>query len=103
MEALLMLSENSWKTEIKPFPNILWVIVDLEKREKQLNAGKKILEDHLVSEPAPDAPGSLPEGPPKALTSGTYTKPSQDSRGINAKIDDLIIKLYFSSNSPCIT
>ena len=38
----------------------------------------------------------------KVLTSGTYREPSGDSQGTNTKIDDLMIKLYFRSNSPCI-
>ena len=40
---------------------------------------------------------------PKVLTSKTYRRPSRYSQGTNTKNYDLFIKLYFKSNSPCIT
>ena len=48
-------------------------------------------------------PGDVPEGPLKVLTPGTYEGPSRDSQRINTKIDDLMKKLFFRRNSPCIT
>ena len=45
----------------------------------------------------------LPEGPLKVLASGTYRGLSGDSQGANSKSDNLIKKLFFRSNSPCIT
>ena len=38
----------------------------------------------------------------KVLTSETYRGPSGDSQETNTKIYDLLIKLHFRSNSPCI-
>ena len=49
------------------------------------------------------APGTSPEGSLKVLTSGTYRGPSGDSQGTNTKTDELMKKLFFKSNSPCIT
>ena len=34
---------------------------------------------------------------------GTFKGPSGDSQGTNTKIDDLMKKIFFRSNSPCIT
>ena len=48
-------------------------------------------------------PGTSPKGPLKILTSRTYKGPSEDSQGTNTKIDDLMKKLIFRSNSPYIT
>ena len=53
--------------------------------------------------PARDVPGTSPEGYLNVLTSGTYRGPSGDSQGTNTKIDDFMKKLFFRSNSPCIT
>ena len=59
---------------------------------------------HAVdTRPAHDVPRTSPEGPLKVLTSGTYRGPSGDSRGTNSKTDNLMKKLFFRSNSPCIT
>ena len=59
---------------------------------------------HLVyTQPAHNVPGTSPEGPLKALTFGTYKGLSRDLEGTNTKIDDLIKKLSFWSDSPCIT
>ena len=44
-----------------------------------------------------------PEGSLKVLTLGTYRGPSGDPQGTNTKTDDLIKKLIFGSNSPCIS
>ena len=55
------------------------------------------------TQPARDVPGTSPEGPLKVLTSGTSRGPSGDSQGTNAKIDDLMKKLFFRCNSPCFT
>ena len=57
----------------------------------------------VITQPALDNPGTFPEGPLKVLTSETYRGPSGDSQGCNTKIYDILIKLYFRSNSPCIT
>ena len=38
----------------------------------------------------------------KVLTSRTFRKPPGDSQGTDAKTDDLMMKLYLRSNSPCI-
>ena len=48
-------------------------------------------------------PGTSPKGPLKILTSRTYKGPSGDSQGTKTKIDDLMKKLIFRSNSPYIT
>ena len=39
----------------------------------------------------------------KVLTSVTYRGSSEDSLGTNKKIDDFMKKLFFRSNSSCIT
>ena len=41
-------------------------------------------------------PGDVPQSSPKR-------GPSGDSQETNTKIDDLMKKLFFKSNSPCIT
>ena len=41
--------------------------------------------------------------PLKVLTSRIYREPSGDSQGTKTKIDDLMKKMFFRSNSPCIT
>ena len=53
--------------------------------------------------PAHDVPGTSPEAPLKVLTSGTYREPSGDPQGTNTKTNNLMKKLLFRSNSPCIT
>ena len=53
--------------------------------------------------PAHDVLGKSPEGPLKVLTSGTCRGPSGNSQGTNTKIDDFMKKLFFRSNSSCIT
>ena len=50
-----------------------------------------------------DVPKTSGKGPLKIPTSGTYREPSGDSQETNAKIDDLMKKLLFRSNSPRIT
>ena len=50
-----------------------------------------------------DVPMTSPEGSLKVLTSGTYKVPSGDSQGTNTNIDDFMKKMFFRSNSPCIT
>ena len=60
------------------------------------------------TQPAHDVLGTYPEDPSvlkvlKALTSGTYKGPSEDFQWTNTKIDDFLKKLFFRSNSPCIT
>ena len=57
----------------------------------------------MISQPVHDVPGTSPEGSLKVLTSGGYRGPSGDSQGTNTKIDNLMKKLFFRSNSPCIT
>ena len=57
----------------------------------------------VYSQPAHNVPGTSPEGSLKALTFGTYKGPSRDLHGTNTKIDDSIKKLFFWSDSPCIT
>ena len=47
--------------------------------------------------------GTSPERPLKILTSETYKGLSGDSQGTNTKINDLMKKLFFRSNSLCIT
>ena len=49
-----------------------------------------------------DVPGTSPEGLLKVLTPGSYMGSSGDSQGTNTKID-FMKKLFFGSNSPCIT
>ena len=55
------------------------------------------------TQPAHDVRVTSPEGPLKFLTSGTYRVLSGNSQGTNTKIDDFVKKLFFGSNSPCIT
>ena len=50
-----------------------------------------------------DVTGTSPEDPLKVLTSGNYKGSSGDSQGTNTKIDDFTKKLFFRSNSLCIT
>ena len=50
-----------------------------------------------------DVPRKSPKSSLKVLTSRTYKEPSGDSLGTNTKIDDLMKKLFFRSNSPYIT
>ena len=59
--------------------------------------------DSRHTQPGHDIPGTSPEGPLKVLTSETYRGPSGDPQRINAKTDNLMKKLLFRSNSPCIT
>ena len=62
---------------------------------------KKII---LVNtQPALDVLGTSLEGPLKILTPGTYEEASGNSQGTNTKIDDYMKKMFFRSNSPCIT
>ena len=67
---------------------------------KYFRIGKIIIGN---TQPAQDVPGTSPESLLKVLTSGTYRGPSGDSQGTNTKIDDFMKKLFFRSNSPCIT
>ena len=55
------------------------------------------------TQPAHDVPGTSPEVLLKVLKSETCRGLSGDSQGINTKIDDFMKKLFFRSNSPCIT
>ena len=55
------------------------------------------------TQPENYALGMSPEGSLKVLTSGTYKGSSGDSQGTNTKTDELTKKLFFKSNSPCIT
>ena len=55
----------------------------------------------VARDPLP--PRTSPEDPLKVFTSETYREPSEDSQGTNRKIDDLMKRLFFRSNSPCIT
>ena len=52
-----------------------------------------------------DNTGTSPEGLLKVVTFGTYSGAPRDSQGTNNKtmVYDLLIKLYFRSNSLCIT
>ena len=58
-----------------------------------------------MTQPAQDNLGTFLEGPLKVLTSGTYREPSGDSQGTNTNfmVYDLLTKLYFRNNIPCIT
>ena len=56
----------------------------------------------LATQPAHDVPGTFPEGPLKDLTFRTYREPSGDSQGTNAETDDLMKKLFFRINGPCV-
>ena len=65
-----------------------------------------ILTEKIVignTQPAHDVPGTSPEGLLKVLKSETCRELSGDSQGTNTKIDDFMKKLFFRSNSPCIT
>ena len=55
------------------------------------------------TQPAQDVPGTSPEGLLKVLKSETCRGLSGDSQGTNTKIDDFMKKLFFGSNSPCMT
>ena len=54
------------------------------------------------TQPAHYVPGTFPEGSLKVLTLGTYRRPLGNSQGTNTKTDELMKKLFFKSNSPCI-
>ena len=56
-----------------------------------------------AAQPAHNVPGTSPEGPLKVVTSETYRGPSRDPQGTNTKTDNLMKKLFFRSNSSCIT
>ena len=58
---------------------------------------------YVITQPARDVPGTSPGGPLKVITSETYRGPSEDPQGTNKKTDNLMRKLLFRSNSPCIT
>ena len=65
-----------------------------------------ILNEKIVignTQPAHGVPGTCPEGLLKVLKSETCRGLSGDSQGTNTKIDDFTKKLFFRSNSPCIT
>ena len=51
------------------------------------------------TQPSHDVPGTSPEGPLKVLMSGTYRGPSRNQY----KDWWFMKKLFFRSNSPCIT
>ena len=61
------------------------------------------VKSNTYTQPAHDVPRTSPEGPLMFLTSGTYRGPSGHSQGTNTKTDDLMKKLFFRSNSLCIT
>ena len=65
--------------------NYFWVI--------HITVEKIIISQHMASR----------GGPLKVLTSGIYRGPSGESQGTNTKIDDFMKKLFFRSNSSCIT
>ena len=52
---------------------------------------------------AHDVPEASPESLLEVLKSESYKGLSGDSQGTNAKIDNFMKKLFFGSNSPCIT
>ena len=54
-------------------------------------------------QPAHDVLGTSPGGPLKVLTSGTYREPFRRLSEDLSKFNDFIEKLFFRSNSPCIT
>ena len=51
----------------------------------------------------PNTLGTSPEGPLKVLTSGIYRRSSGNFQETNEKIDDLMKKIFFRNNIPCIT
>ena len=57
----------------------------------------------LYYQPAHDVPGTSPECLLKVLTSRIHRGSSGDPQGTNTKTDNLLKKLSFRSNSPCIT
>ena len=56
-----------------------------------------------TAQPAHDVLRTSPEGPLKFLTSRTNKGFSGDPQGTNTKTDDLMKKMFFRSNGPCIT
>ena len=62
-----------------------------------------LLLKNLITQLPHHVPGTSPEGFIKFLISGTYKGPSGNSQGSNTKTDSLMKKLFFRSNSPCIT
>ena len=63
----------------------------------------KIFKNFVTTRPAHGVPGTFSEGPLKILTFGTYRGPSGDPQGTDTETDNLMKKLLFRSNSPCIT
>lgn len=57
----------------------------------------------LIHSASVGPPRTSHKGPLKALTFGTYRRYSVKFQGINRKIDNLKMNLYFGSNSHCIT
>ena len=55
------------------------------------------------TQPTHDVPGASPEGLLKVLKPETCRGLSGDSQWANKKIDNFMKKLFFRSNSPCIT
>ena len=55
------------------------------------------------TQPAHDIQGTFPEVLLKVLTSGTYRGLSGEFQVTNIKIEGFMKKLFFRSNSPCIT
>ena len=78
------------------------MVLKILRRAKQNNCFQ-YKNSNVITQPAQDNPGTFPEGLPKVLTSETYRGPLGDFQGTNTKIYDSLIKLYFRSNSPCIT
>ena len=94
--------------------NVLYLIKNPRRKFKSF-AANRIGEIHTAialtqwsffqwrnTQPAHDAPGTSPEGSLKIRTPRTYRGVLGDSQGTNRNIYDLMIKLYFRSNSPCI-
>ena len=59
----------------------------------------------VITQLAQDYTGTSPKGDVKVLTSRTYRGASMTLRGpiLKFMVYDLLIKLHFRSNSPCIT
>ena len=75
----------------------------ITKNEHGENMSYLEITEAVLTQPARNVLGTSPEGPLKVLTSRTSRGPSGDSYGTNTKIDDLMKKVFFRSNSPCFT
>ena len=93
--------QNFIRKKIESFRYLVYYLKKDEKKKSvyvQISDFNKLSyqEKKHAAQPTHNVPGTFPEDLLKVLKSRTYLQ------GTNTKIDDLIKKLFFRSNSPCI-